>query len=114
MKQQQRTTGKIKDLYSLINNSTRREILNSLSWNNLSYHELQELVLRTEQEKGNKSRKFHLTITDYHLKVLKAQYLIAKLNKNGLYYITYRGKVVLRAIKEIEDSEIFISKVRES
>lgn len=46
----------------------------------------------------------------YHLAILRKHFLIT-MDSDGLYFLTFRGSVVLRHIKAIKDSESFICDV---
>ena len=47
----------------------------------------------------------------YWLDLLKDEYLITKNDHNGLYNLTVRGLTVRKSMNEIENSELFISRL---
>jgi len=90
-------------IFHVINSKTRIEILKALSWDKLSYDELQ--IIASNCSKFN--HKHSKNIVAHHLRILKKFNLIRK-QTGRIYFITMRGTRILVGIKLIEESEMFI------
>ena len=88
-------------IFTLLAHRTRQEILSRLEQKNLTHIELRGLIRKIEIKRNG-------SIINYHLRTLRNHNLIKRNERTGLYNITYRGLVVVKAMKEINESEMFI------
>jgi len=92
-----------KTIFAVINSKTRIEILKALEWDEMSYQQLQMIALR--HTKVTPHYLQHLVA--HHLRNLRQYHLILK-KPNRNYYLSVRGMSVLKGIRIIENSEMFI------
>ncbi len=97
-KRSTRWGGKERSVFIALAHQTRQEMLLTLKWKEMSFTELQELCKKYDNPKRT---------WNYHIQILSEFHLIAK-RDNGLYWLTFRGLNVLKAMKEINESEMFI------
>lgn len=93
-------------VFAVLNNITRREILKALSWDDLAYSQLQDISLKY----SNLKTKYTKNLVAHHVRVLKKFHLIGKSTKKT-YFLTFRGSRIIKAIKILEESEMFICDV---
>lgn len=90
----------IADIFRVIAHASRKEMLYALDWDVLTYNELRAVARRTKSDRSTNLIAYHIVALSFH-------HLIGKTVRK-LYYLTYRGKQVVRAMKAIEKTEMFI------
>jgi len=91
------------NIYFALNSKVRIEILKALSWDNLSYAQIQNIAIGLSRRTDYHTKN----IAAHHVRILKKFNLISKSN-GRIYYLTMRGTRVLAGLKLIEESEMFI------
>ena len=88
-------------IFQILEHIKLREVIDELhSRDHLSFSEIKKIL-----EKENNGK------ICYWLDLLKNEYLITRNNHNGLYNLTVRGLLVRKSMNEIENSEMFISRL---
>ena len=88
-------------IFQILEHPKLRELLDDLySRNHLSFREIRKILKKEGRGK-----------ICYWLDLLKDEYLITKNDHNGLYNLTVRGLTVRKSMNEIENSELFISRL---
>ena len=87
--------------FQILEHPKLRDVINELhSRGHLSFTEIKKIL--------NKENNGKIC---YWLDLLKDECLITKNDHNGLYNLTVRGLLVRKSMNEIENSEVFISKL---
>lgn len=95
-------------LLAAIQEPIRFDTLTLLARKNMSYTEIM-LDLGLDYDNDTISGKNRQSgYFAFHIRILKAQHLVEKSSRNGLYFITVKGLNVLNGAKIINEAEMFL------